>query len=808
MKKLLLGIIALVTLQFCNAQNVGIGTTNPQAKLDVNGSFKLGNGVTVNNISSNINLSPGDDNTLPTQNAVMQYIKNGSWIPTTGAVPFSITPKDFLNNNLSQPQSVYVQGNYAYVASAGNNSLAIFDISAPQNIVALGVTSTNLNNPQSVFVSGNYAYVASTGNSRLCIYDISNPNNIVARGFISTNLTTPKSVYVLGNYAYVASASNNSLCIFNISNPTAIVATGFTTLNLSGPQSVIVQDNYAYVISTNNNRLCIFDISNPASITSAGTTQTNLAQPQSVFVKGNYAYVASLGNSRLCIFDISNPSSIVAKNNIISPIPESVYVQGNLAYVVSSGSNTLNIFDINDPNNILSKATTSTNLSSPQSVFALGNYAYVVSSVTNNLSVYLVGEITGNHTLSLDPGGNIVAVPSFWQTDGNNNVYRVTGNVGIGTATPTAKLQIAGDIKINGQTLELGAAGISKEVNSGKIGYQLFTANTLDITGAGISAGARKIKFWNDGGANFTGNVGIGAVANANKLNVAGNANIDSLGIGTIDPVNRLSVVGKANIDSLGIGTSNPANKLSVAGIANIDSLGIGIATPSASFDVKGTTLFRGNNTNSISSPIAGVEFFTGRSSTGALVPGQTTADIAFNYGGTGGGYRHFISTKHNNAASSPNNSIDFYVNNSSTANGSSAPGTGNVLSLSVNATGVTVQDTLFVPHIKQDANTLATLQNGWVNNGGIVELVSFYKDKEERVYLSGTMRFGNTGSGITLFILPVGYRPALSEFFSVHNSNTTAQIRVDSNGVVSLFGNASNNSGLSMSGISFRAAN
>jgi hypothetical protein len=339
-------------------------------------------------------------------------------------------------------------------------------------------------------------------------------------------------------------------------------------------------------------------------------------------------------------------------------------------------------------------------------------------------------------------------------------------NVGIGTANPTAKLHVAGNQKIDSTyTLEFGAGLAGKEVNAGKIGYAFSTPGTLDIIGAGNNGDTRKIKFWNEGGAEFAGNVGIGAPANSNRLNVAGNG--------------------------------------------NIDSIGIGIVAPSARLDVNGTALFRGNNTNTIGGPmVAGVEFFTGRSSTGALIAGQTNADIAFDYGGTGGGYRHFISTRHNNAANSPSNSIDFFINNSSTFNGSSSPGTGNVLTLSVNATGVIIQDTLFVAHIKQEPITLAALQDGWVNNGGFVAPVSFYKDREERVYLSGTMRNGNTNAGIVLFVLPVGYRPAAYEFFSVHNNSTSTQVRVESNGVVSLWGPANNNTGLCVSGVSFRAAN
>ena len=63
--------------------------------------------------------------------------------------------------------------------------------------------SANLN-PFSVFVSGRYAYVASYNNDSLAIFDVSDPNNLVAKGSTSANLGWPASVYVAGRYAYVA----------------------------------------------------------------------------------------------------------------------------------------------------------------------------------------------------------------------------------------------------------------------------------------------------------------------------------------------------------------------------------------------------------------------------------------------------------------------------------------------------------------------------------------------------------------------------------------------------------------------------
>jgi trimeric autotransporter adhesin len=59
-------------------------------------------------------------------------------------------------------------------------------------------------------------------------------------------------------------------------------------------------------------------------------------------------------------------------------------------------------------------------------------------------------------------------------------------------------------------TLEFGAGIAGKEANAGKIGYASFTPDALDIIGAGTNLTNRKIKFWNEGGSEFTGNIGVG----------------------------------------------------------------------------------------------------------------------------------------------------------------------------------------------------------------------------------------------------------------------------------------------------------
>lgn len=99
----------------------------------------------------------------------------------------------------------------------------------------------------------------------------------------------------------------------------------------------------------------------------------------------------------------------------------------------------------------------------------------------------------------------------------------------------------------------------------------------------------------------------------------------------------------------------------------------------------------KGLNTNNPINvgPPAAIDFMTGRNNLGALNAGQTSADLSFEIGQAGGGFKHYISTTHNNVVSNNQNSFRFYLNNSTVATGSSTPGTGNILGMSITAVGV-----------------------------------------------------------------------------------------------------------------------
>lgn len=110
-------------------------------------------------------------------------------------------------------------------------------------------------------------------------------------------------------------------------------------------------------------------------------------------------------------------------------------------------------------------------------------------------------------------------------------------------------------------------------------------------------------------------------------------------------------------------------------------TLGTTAATDGAPSGVGGAPLrnlvIDGTNSNAAPVSISAMEFHTGRNSAGALLAGQTTADLAWEYGGANGGFRHYLETRHD--TSPRNNTIRDYINTQATAGGSSAPGTGNV---------------------------------------------------------------------------------------------------------------------------------
>ncbi|MEO8687856.1 MAG: hypothetical protein ABI611_06520 [Solirubrobacteraceae bacterium] len=99
--------------------------------------------------------------------------------------------------------------------------------------------------------------------------------------------------------------------------------------------------------------------------------------------------------------------------------------------------------------------------------------------------------------------------------------------------------------------------------------------------------------------------------------------------------------------------------------------------------------------------------------------------------------------------------------------------------------------------------------ENGWENFGpNLYDTAAFYKDPLGVVHLKGSVSGGVIGS---VFTLPVGYRPAKSQFFAVPANNAFGDVLVRGLSEGAQAGKVQLNTGdtsfASLDGITFRAA-
>lgn len=183
----------------------------------------------------------------------------------------------------SNGESIYVLGNIGYVTVG--NKLYNFNLSSKTGerpiIDSDGVTL--LHSANSVFVVGNYAYVALNGTTELQIVDVSNPNNLTVVGSANTNSQVARDVFVnpTGTRAYMATAesvSQDELFIINVETKAGnrpIV--GSYNSNGMDPQGVtVVTGNKAVLVGTGGEEYQVIDITDETNLARCGGINTDI----------------------------------------------------------------------------------------------------------------------------------------------------------------------------------------------------------------------------------------------------------------------------------------------------------------------------------------------------------------------------------------------------------------------------------------------------------------------------------------------------------------------------------------------------
>jgi len=161
-----------------------------------------------------------------------------------------------------------------------------------------------------------------------------------------------------------------------------------------------------------------------------------------------------------------------------------------------------------------------------------------------------------------------------------------SGNIGIGTSTPSSKLTVAGSGYFGGALRATGA-----------VQFDSLTSGLLFANGAGVlSAFATSSLGLGDGTLDGLTDVDTTGVTNGSLLSYDGSAWVDvatsSLGIsGSLFTDSGANTYLTSLTDNLGIGTSSPNAKLTVAGDINI-------ASPASGLSFMGTRFLYASTTN------------------------------------------------------------------------------------------------------------------------------------------------------------------------------------------------------------------
>ncbi len=240
-------------------------------------------------------------------------------------------------------------------------------------------------------------------------------------------------------------------------------------------------------------------------------------------------------------------------------------------------------------------------------------------------------------------------------------------------------------------------------LSASNTGVTTTTASTLTIAGPPIAstnetitnAYSLRVASGNSflGGKTYVSGVGTGGTVQIAPVTAAGEASISFYGTTTF------AATSSGDQWTLGRNSWGQTGGAFALGCTPGYGLALSIAPSSGDMKILSVTdasILSGTAALQIAGGVSVGKWLTFNGGGSSALGSAASGGLSFEFG-TAGGYRHWMRSRHDATGVTSGNAIDFYLNTATTAAGSSGVGTGNVLGMSVSATGVNVPTTLQV---------------------------------------------------------------------------------------------------------------
>ena len=573
------------------------------------------------------------------------------------------------------------------------------NVNSPGSMITIRDTTGNAGQTNTVIVSTTIGVsYLDGGGPHNNIYTINQPY-----GYLTVTPKTPNIWGVINSFAFPDASASANLNIINVSS-----------INIS----TIGYIQHALISTASISTLC----TNNVYITD------NLSVGQSTIAHAGF-YVCT----------IRSLHDIIASSNI--------YAGSTMSSLFGNFTSTLTVPYISTTDVWINgglKTTSSISTSGPMFV---GSSISTTGNLAVGASTFIQGQLTVlqaaffrssiSTTGALNVGYEAILRSSLQVTHNSflgGNVSTMS-NVTVGASLSVmSSLFTRWDMYTTSSILAVGSFSTLQDVNIirnlstlGKafIGQELYTTSSILITGS------------------FSTLQDVNVIRD---INVGRNINVFS----------DINVLGTATIKNINVSQSGTTSLSGTLGVANTATFSNAINTVAAgaqnrmSNDTWMQTLkVEGNVGIGTTTPIARLDILGGNSSGGT--GGSNLIAFQFN----GGGFRHFITSRHDGSANVSTNSIDFWLNNVNTANGSSSAGIGNKHMMSITGAGVGINTNvpLATLHVANDVPYSAI--TGGTNPYNYAQVQISQKSNGARLYLGNAY---TGGAGVASIIQSSDY--------------------------------------------------